>query len=157
MITVGMDGVKDAVEVLQEIVTPWRRKNAETKAKLDVDFRQAEIKRVKAETLITNAKVARERVGISKDKSESELILSQAKKTEAEATLLLAQAQQILAEIDKERALMKIQQMELAMKLIDKYAPQLEDAKKMESVAKLLPILEQFISSNLELRDNTAK
>ena len=134
MISVSMDGVKDALDALKEIIIPWRRQNSERIAKLDSVLRQTEIERANAETLMTTAKIAREQFSLSKDKSEAELILSQAKKTEAEAALLLAQTEKVLAEADRERTAIKHLQIELAMKIIEKYSPNIEPTKKMDYV-----------------------
>lgn len=152
MINVSMDGVKDAVDALKEIVTPWRRKNAERMAKLDSVLRQTEIERANADTLIIAAKIAREQASLIKDKNEAELILSQAKKTEAEAALLFAQTEKVLAEADKERTAIKHLQIELAMKIIEKYSPNIEPTKKMDYVIKLIPILDHLTSNKIELK-----
>lgn len=137
MISVRLDGVKDAVETVKDLIVPWRRKNAERKANLDNAYRQAEIQRINAENLIAQA---------------------QAKKTEAEAVLTLAQAERAKAEAEKakaeaERELVEIRQsqMELAIKIVDRYAQNASGELKMLFVKELLQIIDRVASDTINI------
>lgn len=147
-----MDGVKDAVETVKEIVVPWRRKNAERIASLENTLRQVEIQRINAETLIAKVKADRERVATELDKIQGELTLSQAKKTEAEAALILVQAEKMRVEIEKERASLRQAQIELAMQIIERFSPLTDGVQKMDYVIRLLPVLDRLLSSEIEPR-----
>jgi len=151
MITISMEGVNDAFETIKDTVVPWRRKNAERKAKLENALRQAEIQRLNGESLIAQAKAERERSASILDSTQAELTRSQARKTEAEAKLILAQADKTMAEAERERASLRQSQIELALSIIDKYASSLNFIQKMEYVIRLLPILDQLTLVDLGL------
>ena len=146
-----MEGIKDAVDTVKEIVVPWRRKNAERKAKLENALRQAEIQRLNAETLTAQVKAERERASAELDRTQAELFLSQAKKTEAEATLVLAQAKKTMAEAERERTALRQTKIELAMRIVERYASSLSGTQKLDYVIRLLPVLDRVISSEIEL------
>jgi hypothetical protein len=152
MIDISLEGVKDAVDSVKEIVIPWRRNNAKKKAKLDNSLQQAEIQRINAETLITKAKAERENAGTDIDRGQASLILSQVRKTEAEAALILAQREKVIAEADKERAELRQSQIELVFSIIDRYAPNLNGNQKVDYVTKLLPVLDTLLSSEVKIR-----
>jgi uncharacterized membrane protein YqiK len=147
-----MEGVKEAVETVKEMVVPWQRKNSQRKANLENVLRQAEIQKLNAETLIAQAKADRERAGAQMDQTQAELALAQVKKTEAEANLILAQTEKAKAEAEKEWATLRQSQIELALQIVERYAPGLHETQKMDYVIKLLQILNRLLSSRLELR-----
>lgn len=151
MINVSMDGVKDAVETLKELISPWRRATAERRINLELALQRAEIQRVNAETLISASKIRREQAMTEKDKGEAKLLFSQAKKTEAEAALILAQTQKVISEVEKEQAALKQEQIKMIIGIVDNYASKLSEAQKMEYVLKMLPMVEKLTSSKLEL------
>lgn len=151
MITISLEGVNDAVDTVKEIIIPWRRKNAEKKAKLENALRQAEIQRLHGECLITKARAERELSAAKMDNAQAKLNLSQVKKTEAEAKLLLAQAEKTLVEVERERAFLRQSQIELALQIVDRYAPKLTSLEKMDYVIRLLPIIDQLTSGHIDL------
>jgi hypothetical protein len=153
MISLSMTGIKDAFETFNELIVPWRREHAKRKANLENALRQAEIQRLNTETQLSLARAQRERAATQTDSDQAELALSQARKNEAEAKLLLAKADKIAAEAEKERAELRRSQIELAIGLIDKYAPEFSGIQKMEAVIKLLPIMDQLTSSDIVLID----
>lgn len=151
MISINMEGVKDAIDTLKELIIPWQRKNAERKANLDIALRQTEIQKLNVQTLAEQAKIKREQAAIELDRAQAELILSQVKKAEAEAKLILAQAEKTFAEAEKERENLRLERINLAMQIIEKYNPELGGPQKINFVIRLLPDLERLISSNIEL------
>jgi hypothetical protein len=151
MITVSMEGVKDAVEIIKEIVVPSQRKYSERKANLENILRQAEIQKLNAQTLAEKAKTDRENALQELDKAQATLILSQVKKTEAEAKLILAQAEKAFAEAEKERESIRLERINLAAKIVEKYNPTISGADKINAIIKLLPDLERLMSSKIEM------
>ena len=123
MINLSVEGISEAAETLREIIIPWRRKNAQQKAKFDNLMRQAEIQRLNAETILSRAKAERERISSEIDIKQADLLSSQSRKTEAEAELILAQAEKVRVEAEKERAILRQSQIALALKIIEHYAP----------------------------------
>lgn len=152
MINVSLEGINDAAETLTDLIIPWRRKNIERKAKLENVLKQAEIQQINSEILMSQAKTDRERAAAAIDSSQAELIIAQAKKTEAESLLIKAQAEKTLAEAEKEKAELKFAQIELAMKIIDKYALGLSEIQKIEYVTRLLPVIDQLAFSDVLLK-----
>ena len=154
MINVNMEGVKDAVDTVKEIVIPWQKEQAERKSKLENALRQAEIQRLNAQTLAEQAKVEQEKSTLEINQAQAELIFSQAKKTEAEAKLILAQAEKTLAEAEKERENMKLERIKLAERIVEKYNPNISGAEKISYIIRLLPDIDRLLSSGVELIDN---
>jgi hypothetical protein len=151
MISVDLKGASDALETLAEIIIPWRKKNAERMRKLEFTQKQSEIHRSNAETIMTQAKIERERLATELDKKQSELIVSQAKKLEAEAKLIHAQSEKAMLEADKERAELRQSQIKLAMEILERYAPTLDDLEKMDyMVNQLLPVINHLTMSEIE-------
>lgn len=155
MINVSMEGVKDAVDTVKEVVIPWQKEQAERKSKLENALRQAEIHRLNAQTLAEQVKVEREKAATSIDHAQAELILAQAKKTEAEAKLLLAQAEKAFSDIEKEKELMRLERINLAERIVEKYNPSASGAEKISYIIRLLPEIDRFLSSGVEIMDNT--
>lgn len=151
MINVSMDGVKEAIEAVKDIIAPAQRKEAERKVRLENTLRQAEIHKLNAETLAAKAKTDRENAAAAIDHAQAELLLAQAKKTEAEAELIRAQAVKTLAEAEKEREAIRLERIKLAMEIIEKYNPNSEGPQKINFVIRLLPDLDQLMSSDLVL------
>ncbi len=147
MITVNMEGVKDAVDTVKEVVIPWQKEQAERRAKLENTLRQAEIQRLNAQTLAERAKLDKEKAGEEVDRAQAELILAQARKTEAEAKLILGQAEKAFADAERERELMRLERIKLAEKIVEKYSPNLTGAEKINYIIRLLPELDRLLSS----------
>lgn len=153
MINVNMEGVKDAVDTVQEIVIPWKKEQAERKSKLENVLRQAEIQRLNAQTLAEQAKIEQEKSILEVNKAQAELISAQAKKTEADAKLVLAQAEKTFAEAEKERENMKLERIKLAERIVEKYNPDINGAEKISYILRLLPDIDKLLSSGVELLD----
>ena len=142
MISVNMEGVKDAVETLKDMIIPFYRNNAQRKLRLENAQRQAEIHKTNAEALLVKVKAERERAASEIDRNQAELILAQAKKTEAEAELILAQAEKERTQLENERALFRQAQLGLAVHIIERYNPNINEEQKLSYIHKLLPVLD---------------
>ena len=154
MITLNMEGVKDAVDTVKEVVIPWQKEQAERKAKLENILRQAEIQRLNAQTLAEQAKIEKEKAAAELDRAQSELILAQARKTEADAKLVLGQAEKAFAEAEKERESMRLGRIMLAERMVEKYNPNLSGAEKINYIIRLLPEIERLLTSGVEILGN---
>jgi hypothetical protein len=151
MINVNVDGVKDALDTVKEIVIPWQKEQAERKSKLENAMRHAEVQRLNAETLAERAKIEQGKSTLEINKAQVELISAQAKKTEAEAKLVLAQAEKAFAEAEKERENMKLERIKLAERIVEKYNPSATGAEKINFIIRLLPDIDRLLSSGVEL------
>jgi len=156
MISVSMEGVKDAVDILREIIIPWQKEQAKRRVKLENAARQAEIKRLNAQALAEQAKVEREKAAAELDRAQAELVLAQAKKIEAEAQLVLAQAEKEFAEAEKEREALRLERINLAIRIVERYNPNVSGAEKIDFIIKLLPDIERLLSGGIELFNTNA-
>lgn len=152
-VSIGVEGLGQAIEAAKDLVVPWRRANAQRLARLEAAQRQAEIHRLNAETLNVQAKTERERSAAEADRAQAELLLAQAEKTRAEAELARAQALKAAAEAEAERAAIRQGQIELALKIVDRYAAELPQTQKLDYVVRLLPTLVTLTASPLEPLD----
>jgi hypothetical protein len=151
MINVNMEGVKDAVDTVKEMIVPWQKEQAERKSKLENALRQAEVQRLNVQTLAEQAKIEQEKSTLEINKAQAELIGAQAKKTEAEAKLVLAQAEKAFVEAEKERENMKLERIKLAEQIVEKYNPNAIGAEKISYIIRLLPDIDRLLSSGVEL------
>lgn len=151
IINVSMEGVKDAVETVKEIIVPFQKEQAERKVKLDNALRQAEIQRLNAQALAEQAKVEHEKAAAALDRAHAELTLAQVKKAEAEAQLVLRQAEKAFAEAEKERESLRLERINLAVQIVEKYDPNASGTEKINFILKLLPDIERLLSGNIQL------
>jgi hypothetical protein len=122
-ISVSLDGATEAVQVVREMVIPWRRKHAEKMACLAEQEKQIEIEKGKAAVLVSHMDAAKAR------EEKKHLELENAK-----------------LQLELERA--KIQH---ARDLLDVFAPNLSEYERITLLIKLIPPLSEVISSKLEL------
>lgn len=151
MINVSFEGVKDAVDIVKEMVIPWQKEQAERKAKLENAIRQAEIQRLNVQALAEQAKVGREKAAAELDHAQVELTIAQAKKAEAEARLIIAQAEKTIAEAEKVREELQLARITLATQIVEKYNPNVTGAEKINFIIRLLSDIEHLLSGSVEL------
>jgi hypothetical protein len=144
-ISVSLDGAAEAVEVIQDVVVPWKREHAKTLAQLDEQEKIVQIEKHKAEVLETRARAHRER--------------SEAKRIDAEIEPRLTQAQLDRYVLETERLRLEIEEKKigLAMTILEKLALTLDDNQKQALCVQLLrplgvitdsPLLMESRSSN---------
>lgn len=151
MVSISIEGISEAAVTLRDVIVPWRRKNAQRKSNLDIAKAQAEIKQLNGEALLAQVRAERERAASELDATQKELILSQARKTNAEAELILAQAKLAQVAVMKELASFRQSLIDLAGEIIVKYASNLSETQKMDYVIRMLPILERLLVSSIDL------
>src|SRR5262245_52971538 len=137
-ITITMEGAAKAVEIVGNLVIPFRRKHQKKLALLQEQEKKAEIGNRKAEILEKQAKAAKDR--------------AEAKKVAAEAAKQHAEAERALLENEKVRIELHRAKIQLALEILSQVAPSLTETEKIAYVIKLLPPLEILVSSELELR-----
>ncbi len=129
-ISVSLDGAAEAVQLVKDTVVPWRRKHAETMARLLEQEKQAEIECKKADILEKRAHAEKDRVEATKQRGEAEKLQIENEKLR----------------LDLYRA--KIQ---LALDMLAQVAPNLPEAEKIAYLVKLLPPLEALVSSSYQI------
>jgi len=136
-ITIGLNGAGEAINSLKEDVIPWRKENAKVIAEIQTRNLEADIKRKEAETLEIRARS-------QKDKAECE-------KIKAEAAKMRAEAEQIRIENDKKKFELDKAKFDLAFEIVAKFHPDLEESQRITQVMKLLPSLNTFAMTEIDV------
>jgi uncharacterized protein YjbI with pentapeptide repeats len=139
-ISVSLEGADKAIQQIQDVVVPWRRKHQKALSRLKERGIEAEIGIKKSEMLERQAKA-------TKDNAEAE-------KVSAEAAKLRAEAEKISLENEKLRLDLQRGKIELVLEVLERVSPNLSETDKIAYVTKLLVPLEVIISSELEIRAN---
>ena len=127
-ISVSLDGASEAIQVIKESVVPWRRKHAETMARLVEQEKKLEIE-------IKKAEYYSKRVLSEKERQEAQLLMA---KSNEEITRMKLENEKLKLEIQRERV-------QLALDLLVKISPNLSEAEKIAFIAKLLSPLDVLI------------
>jgi len=136
-ISINLEGAADTVELVKELIVPWRRKHAEKMAELLEQEKQAEIESKKAEILELRATNAKRQSEIDSLKSQMANIQ--------------AQAEKLRLENEKNRLELEKAKIEFAFKLLEKYAPNLPEQEKVNYLARLLPSIGVLMENDLQL------
>lgn len=149
MISISLDGLKEALEAFQEIIIPAKKKSAERRVKFENALKQAEIQKINAEILATEAKL---KINLESGSAQADLARAQAQKARAEASLLEAN-------LEKERHAMRLLYMDVAMQIVDRYSsPELSEVEKLNYVFSVFEILERgnLTSGNIKVQSLTS-
>lgn len=138
-ISVSLEGVADAVEVIRETVVPWRRKHVVQMAFFLEQEKQVEIESKKAEILEKRANAAKER--------------AEAGKFAAEAKRQIQEAERIKLENDRLRLDLQRSKIELAIEMINRIAPNISELDRISFLTKILQPLDVLVFSELEIRE----
>lgn len=128
-ISVSLDGAADAVDVIQDIVVPWKREHAKTLAQLQEQEKIVQIEKLKAEVLETRASAHRER--------------SEANRIDAETDPRLTQAQLDRLMLENERLRLEIEERKIGLVLtvVEKLSPNLDqDERRLLGFQLLRPL-----------------
>lgn len=131
-ININFDGAKEAVREIKEDIIPWRRKHAKKIARLQEQEKQVEIESKKAEILEKQAK----------GQAETD-------KVAAEASIQCATAERMKIENDRLRLELHREQIQLALDMIEKFAPGMSEQERITYVIKLLPPINTLVFSEL--------
>lgn len=129
-VSVSMDGASNVIQVIQEMVVPWRRKHIEIMARFQEQEKQAEIEIKKAEILERRATAEKDRTTAIKQREEAEKL-----------------------RLENEKLRLEIQQakINLALSIINKFAPNAAEEKKLSYLIKILPSLDVIVTSELNI------
>ncbi len=136
-IRASLEGVTQAVELVQELVAPWRQENAEQMAKLDEQQMQAEMGRIRVELLEKRAAAAQNQ--------------AEAEKLTAEAAKLQADVDRLLQAVEKIRQALYRAKVELALEVLSQTASRLGEVERVGYMIKLLTPLEKLVTSELAI------
>jgi len=137
-ISITLEGAAKAVEIVGNLVIPFRRKHQQQLALLQEQEKKVEIGNRKAEILEKRAKAA-------KDRAEATKVAAEAAKQHAETERALLENEKVRIELHRAK-------IQLALEILSQVAPSLTETEKIAYVIKLLPPLEVLVSSELELR-----
>lgn len=137
-INVELSGGKEAIELIRDNASKWRREHSKEMAQLELDAKQAEIEKQKAEIREMESKALRDKIETEKISAEVALMKAQAEKLRIENQR---------AELDLYRA-----RFELALEMITKLAPNMSDSDRLMFASRLLKPLEVLTGSSLEMQ-----
>jgi hypothetical protein len=136
-ISVSLDGVSGAIDLVQQNVVPWRRKHAEKISLLLEQEKQVDIESKRADILVKRANAA-------KDRAEATKLAAEAAKQLEEVEKLRLENERLRFELHKAR-------IHLALEILVQVAPTMPEADRIAYVTKLLPPLDIVIFSELEI------
>jgi putative methionine-R-sulfoxide reductase with GAF domain len=136
-VPVGVEGVERAVEVIREMVVPWKQERAEALAQLVEKEREATMEEAWAEILEARARAAL-------DQEEREKLVAQAGNQRTEAGKKESEGGPLRSDLKQAKV-------QLAFDIVARLAPDLAEEAKIVQVVRLLPGLETILSSSLQL------
>lgn len=136
-ISVSLEGASDAIGTIRELVTPWRREHSQALAKLEEQEKIVLIERQRAEVL-------EKRAFAEKNRSEAKHVRAEVAKVEAETEKLELENEKLRLEIHEAR-------INLALRVLEKLSPELDETQRMVHMIELLKPLDLLTSSPLEL------
>ncbi|WP_435548007.1 HepT-like ribonuclease domain-containing protein [Desulfobacterium sp. N47] len=136
-LSVSLKGATEATELIRDVIIPWRRKHAQSMAKLLEVEKYSEIESKKADIL-------NKRVNAVKGKAEAE-------KIKAEAELQRQEAEKIRLENEKLKIELHRAKIQLALDVISQIAPDLPETDRISHLVRLLPQLDTLGTSEFEL------
>lgn len=136
-ISVSMEGASQAIELVRDTVTPWRRRHTQEMARLSEAEKQAEIESKKAEILEKRARA-------QKDRAKAERIA-------AEVAQQHEMAEKARLENEKLRLDLQREKIQLAMDILAQVAPNLSEKEKIAYIIRLLPPVERLALSELSV------
>lgn len=139
-ITVSIDGISDALRLIQEVVTPWRRDHAERMAKLAEQEKLLLTERIKAEVL-------KQRASAQKDRAEAEKIIIDSRMQEE-------YVEKIRLDNERARLQLEIEKIQLAATILAQFSGDLTDDARQVYVSRLLRPVDTILRSDLEISRN---
>ena len=136
-IGVSLEGVSDTFLAATDLIIPWKRKHAEKMAEYARREKQYEIEKKRIELQEANLQIT---------KSQQEIA-----KSSIEISKMEAEAEKIRIENEKSKLELQRAKIELAMDVLNKIAPSLQDTDRLSALVKLLPLLDTVIASDVEI------
>jgi hypothetical protein len=137
-ISVGLEGSAEAVRLIVESITPWRKQHSQKMARIEQLERQAIVELKRAEALEMRARAEKER--------------KEAKRIAAEAAAQIEEARKARLENEKAHVELQREKANLALKILEQVSPGLSREEKVFYMKKLLPVLDVLISSQFEMK-----
>lgn len=136
-VTIGITGAVEATQLIQENLIVWKKQHAQAMAKLLETDKMIEIEIKRAEVLQTRASASKER--------------AEADRIRAEINLLNEQVEKMRLENEKLRIEVKKEKIDLAIDILKKLYPNLDEQNRIDYLMKLLPIIDTLVGNELEL------
>lgn len=136
-IGVSLEGVSDTFLAATDLIIPWKRKHAEKMAEYARREKQYEIEKKRIELQEANLQIT---------KSQQEIA-----KSSIEMSKMEAEAEKIRIENEKSKLELQRAEIELAVEVLKKIAPSLQETDRLSALVKLLPLLDTVIASDVEI------
>lgn len=136
-ISVSLDGASDAIQTIQNIVTPWRNTHIKELASLLEREKILDIECKKAEILEKHALA-------EKSRNEAKKISAEVDKQRVEIDRMKLENEKIKIELHREK-------IKLALETLEYISPNLSESEKISFVVKILQPLEILIASDITI------
>lgn len=133
-VEISFQGVADAVKTVLDVIVPWRRQNAKVLAALKTLELAVEIEKKKEEMRTTASKA-----------------LAEARKTNAEATKILQDAEKQRLENMKLEADVEVVILDMALKKVNEMNPRLSQDERTAFALRMLPTMKRLATSEIEI------
>jgi hypothetical protein len=136
-ISVSLEGAAEAVDVVKDMIIPWRRKHKEILAKLFEQEKLAEIEIKKAEVFEKRARALKER-------EETKNLIMEAKIQEQKAKKLMLENEKLRLEVEKNRV-------QLILDILAQFGKNLTEQERLSFAVKLIKPVAILTNSDIEL------
>lgn len=130
-------GIRDTVELVMDLIVPYRRKTKKRQAELDVATKEIEVKQKEADLKKAQATL----------EADSEQANVDVEKSQAEVALLRQQERELALKNKKQ----ELELFELTLAMVDKIKDDLPDSERLYYATKLLDPTRLIATSPLEL------
>ncbi|WP_420640452.1 GAF domain-containing protein [Candidatus Leptofilum sp.] len=138
-INVNLDGAAEATEVVRDMVVPWRRQHSKTMSQVEEQEKRIQIESAKADIHEKRARAQKDRIDAKRIEAETS-----PEKTQAEVERMRLENEKLRLEIEEAR-------INLALKILEKLAPELDEAQRILYAMQLLKPLGILTESPLLL------
>ncbi|MBZ0275112.1 MAG: hypothetical protein K8I60_03140, partial [Anaerolineae bacterium] len=144
--------VPKAIEVLHEIITPWRHKHTKQLADLEELEKRAAIAKAEAEIQEKRAQAAQTRTDIKATEERQPIELERLRlENEAKRLELEQQRQDMLFHAQKAQLEIHREKLDLALSIVERFAPNLSEKDRLMIVIQMMKSLTVLIENPLEL------
>lgn len=145
-LSISLQGVSDTIETLLNIIIPWRREHGKEIKRLEREKTAAEVLDIRAAAQEKRANAAEKRAVVDQKEVEMERL-------RLENEILRDEIDGRKIRRHKEA----LELMDLALRIVDTHAPNLQEAERLEYAQRLLAPIYDIVTSELEPRTGQDK
>jgi hypothetical protein len=143
-IGVSLEGISDTVLVIADLLNPWKRKHAKKMAELSRREKRYEIEKKRIELQEANIKLKNSSI-------ENQAAKMEVERSSAEVAKMRAEAEKLKIENEKARLELRSSKIKLALDIVERFANDLSETKKLSYMVQVLPHLDTLTKSDYNL------